>query len=204
MRLKRIIPAILIMLASALGTLAQHSVSLSFTASVTAGVTRYNLYRAVCTGTVTGGTCSAEGPFTNIGNTTTTNFVDSTVVAGGLYSYYVTAVCPTACNPTESVGSNHVAAVVPKDPPAPPTGLSITTVSRNSTGANTTLSASYTATPNVRTTYAFRSGSSVISSGAQVNATGTYAVSWSGKLKPGTPVVFQVCDANNSCDSRTI
>jgi hypothetical protein len=200
--MKNVLLALALLILSPLAA-AQHSVSVSYGASPTTGVTRYNLYRAPCTGSVTANTCSAEGTFQNIGNTTTLSFTDTTVQAGGLYSYYVTAVCPT-CSQTESVGSNHVGAIVPKDAPLPPTGLSITTVSRNSTGSNTTLSASYTATPNVRTTYSFRNGSTVLASGSNVNSSGAYVASWAGKLKPGSPVVFQVCDASNSCDSRTI
>lgn len=205
--MKRLISALLFFLAAGVAS-AQHSVGLTWQASPTTGIAGYNVYRAPCTGTVSAGTCSQEGAFAKVGATTSLAYTDTTVAAGGAYSYYITAFCPAAgCSSSlagESAASTHVAAVVPKDAPLPPTSPSITTVARTATGANVTLSASYTAAPNVLTSYSFMSGSTVLIKGTQVNASGTYAVSWSGKLKPGATAIFQVCDTNKQCDSRTV
>jgi hypothetical protein len=206
--MKRLLSALLFLCATSLAAAQSHSVTISWGASTTAGVSGYNVYRAPCIGTVSAGNCTQEGTFAKIGSSSTTSYADTSVVAGGLYSYYITATCPSAgCSASvtgESAGSTHIAAVVPKDAPAPPTSPSITTVSRNSTGANVTLSASYTAAPNVPTNYSFMTGPTVLTRGTQVNGSGAYAVSWIGKLKPGSPVIFQVCDVNRQCDSRTV
>ena len=204
--MKRTISALFLFLLSAIGTFAQHSATLNWQASPTAGLAGYAIYRAPCTGTVSGNTCSAEGTFAKLSVVSALTYTDTTVTGGSLYSYYVTAVCPSAgCSSSisgESVGSNHIGIIVPKDPPQPPAGLTITTVSKSSTGANTTLSANWTTTPNIQTTYTFMSSGQVLGRGSQVNTTGAYTAGWIGKLKPGSNVVFQACDTNNSCDSR--
>jgi hypothetical protein len=51
------------------------------------------------------------------------NYVDTNVVGGTKYWYYVTAVL----NGDESAGSNEVSATIPNNPP-PPSGLTITSV----------------------------------------------------------------------------
>lgn len=58
-----------------------HSVSVSWTASTTAGVTSYNVYRSTVSG----------GPYTRAGNATSTSFTDS-VRGGATYFYVVTAL----------------------------------------------------------------------------------------------------------------
>jgi hypothetical protein len=104
---------------------AQHSAQFSWDASVSAGVTVYNYYRAPCTGTVTNDVCSAVGAFVklNAAPITGTSYTDTTVAAGQKYDAYVTAICPT-CSPSESDPSNHRAFVVPLDgKPQPPTNF---------------------------------------------------------------------------------
>jgi len=176
---------------------------MTFVASPSAGVTGYNMYRAPCTGTVTANVCSAEGTFAKLNTVTftTLTYTDTTVTAGSLYSYYATAVCPT-CNPAESGGSNHLGVTVPKDAPLPPSNLALTSVTRNSTGANTTLTARWV--NGTATTYTVSAGGTVLSSAAAFNATGNYTAVWGGKVKPGTPLTFRVCDLGGTCVSRTL
>ena len=80
-----------------------HTVSLSWTASTTTGVTSYNVYRAVF-----GTSC---GSYTNIGSTpgSTTAYTDSVVADGTTYCYATTAVDPSG----ESAYSNISKAVIP-------------------------------------------------------------------------------------------
>ena len=96
-----------------------HSVTLTFAASTSTGVTGYNAYR----GTTSGGesaTALNSSPFTG------TTYVDSGVAALTTYYYTVKAYCPT-CSPTLSVASNEVQASVPGDvAPLPPTNVTAT------------------------------------------------------------------------------
>src|SRR6266852_4381549 len=195
---------------------AQHSVGLSSQPSATAGISSYNVYRAPCT-TVTGGVCSAgEGTYAKLGTATigtTITYTDSTVLGGKNYSYYFTAACPTAGCGTDAVGnlitgesgpSNKVGAVIPASLPLPSGNLSITSVTRNSTGANTTLSAHWLDAPNVPTTYTFFGNGAILGSGTLTNASGSYSAVWSGKIKPGSAITFEVCDKAGACSSKLI
>ena len=78
-----------------------HSVTLSWKASTTQ-VSGYNVYRAT----------NSNGPFSKLNSTliTSTNYVDTVVVSGSTYYYYVTAVDSKGI---ESSPSNHVSATVP-------------------------------------------------------------------------------------------
>lgn len=80
-----------------------HTVSLSWTASTTSGVTTYNVYRAVF-----GTSC---GSYSNVGSTpsSTTAYTDSVVADGTTYCYATTAVDPSG----ESAYSNISKAVIP-------------------------------------------------------------------------------------------
>jgi len=80
-----------------------HTVSLSWTASTTSGVTSYNVYRAVF-----GTSC---GSYSNVGSTpsSTTTYTDSVVADGTTYCYATTAVDPSG----ESAYSNISKAVIP-------------------------------------------------------------------------------------------
>jgi hypothetical protein len=80
-----------------------HTVSLSWTASTTSGVTSYNVYRAVF-----GTSC---GSYSNVGSTPSsiTAYSDSVVADGTTYCYATTAVDPSG----ESAYSNISKAVIP-------------------------------------------------------------------------------------------
>ncbi len=80
-----------------------HTVSLSWTASTTSGITSYNVYRAVF-----GTSC---GSYANVGSTSssTTTYTDSVVADGRTYCYATTAVDPSG----ESAYSNITKAVIP-------------------------------------------------------------------------------------------
>lgn len=213
----KIIPALLLAIVLLVPSIAfaQHSVALSAQPSTTVGVASYNVYRAPCTA-VASGVCSAgEGTFAKIGTATigtTLTYTDATVKGGFDYSYYMTAVCTTGCGTDangnqisgESAPSNKIGVVIPPTPPQPPANLTVTNVTRNSTGANTTLSAHWTDAPNVSTTYTFFANGSILATGTQVNATGAYAAVWSGKVKPGSAVTFEVCDTTGICQSKLI
>jgi len=80
-------------------------VSLSWTASVTAGVSGYYVYRSSVSG----------GPYTKLNPTALvagTSYEDFTVQLGTSYFYVVTAVDPNA-TPPESVYSNEVSTTIP-------------------------------------------------------------------------------------------
>jgi len=81
-----------------------HSVSLTWTASVTEGITSYNVYRALYTSNV----C---GSYSSIGSTasTITAYTDNLVTDGTTYCYATTAVDPDG----ESGYSNVVQAAIP-------------------------------------------------------------------------------------------
>ena len=197
------------------GAVLPHSASLSWTLSPTVGAS-HNVYRAPCTGTVSAGVCSTEGAFVKLQTLAplTKTYTDSTVAAGGKYAYYVAASCvaPACGNDAtgapidgESAPSNHVGVSVPMDPvpPQPPSGLSLVSVAQSLTGANATLTASWTDDPGVSTTYSvWVAGRRILTSGVSVNDTGTYQKSWGFKVKPGTQIYFSVCDTNNVCQSK--
>jgi hypothetical protein len=79
-----------------------HSVSLTWTASTSAGVAGYNVYRSTTSG----------GPYTQLNTSlvTVTTFVDATVKSGQTY-YYVTTAVDTSND--QSVYSNQAVALVP-------------------------------------------------------------------------------------------
>jgi len=81
-----------------------HYVVLSWTASGTAGVTGYNVYR----GTTRGGPYSTK---LNSSLVTETTYTDNAVQAGGTYFYVVTAVASDGV--TESAYSDEASATVP-------------------------------------------------------------------------------------------
>jgi fibronectin type 3 domain-containing protein len=78
-----------------------HSVTLTWTASTTSGVTGYNVYRSSTTG----------GPYTKLTATavTGTTYTDSSVTAGTTYYYVATALVGSS----ESGYSNQASATVP-------------------------------------------------------------------------------------------
>jgi Abnormal spindle-like microcephaly-assoc'd, ASPM-SPD-2-Hydin len=81
-----------------------HSVSLKWTASTTTGVTSYNVYRAIYSG-------SSCGSYTNVGSSpsSTTAYTDNVVADGTTYCYATTAVDPSG----ESAYSNIIQAMIP-------------------------------------------------------------------------------------------
>jgi fibronectin type 3 domain-containing protein len=81
-----------------------HTVSLTWTASSTTGITSYNVYRAIYAGS----TCSS---YTNIGSSpsSTTAYTDNVVADGTTYCYATTAVDPSG----ESAYSNITQAAIP-------------------------------------------------------------------------------------------
>ena len=199
---------LLAVLLFAIPTFAQtHSVSLSFNASTTPGVSTYNIYRALGVGSscaaptqcVVVGTIPASGPLV---------FVDLTVVGGTNYSYFATAVCPAAgCGggyTGESGFSNSVSAVVPGTPPAPPTNLSITSIARTISNGTTTIVASWQDKPNVKTAYTLATHTQYLKKGTLSNSSGLYTTSWSGKLSATTAAEFTVCDASGACLNEKI
>lgn len=115
---------------------AQHSASFSWQASPTPGIAGYNVYRAPCTGTVSGNTCTpapAAASYVKLNSApiTGTTYTDSTIQPGQKYDWYATAVCPTTtagCGngiTGESNPSNRAAGTVPTDRPQPPSNFSL-------------------------------------------------------------------------------
>jgi hypothetical protein len=76
------------------------SVTLSWSASSSSGVVSYNVYRS----------SASTGPFTRIGNVTSTSYTDASVAAGQTYFYTVTSVNG---NNVESAEATPVSATVP-------------------------------------------------------------------------------------------
>lgn len=109
----------LVFLSSTIFATTPHHADLSWNASVSSGVTGYNVYR----GSIAGG---ESGTPVNSALITGTTFSDTGVLATQTYFYVVKAFCPT-CSPNLSGPSNEVSATVPADPqPAPPTGVTLT------------------------------------------------------------------------------
>jgi hypothetical protein len=102
--------------AAAQGPAFPYSVTLSWTPSVTTGVTGQNVYRAPYASSACGTyvllTTTQLGP-------TITSFTDSSVVPAAQYCYEITALVGTAESGPDVLASNPVSL-----PPAPPTGLS--------------------------------------------------------------------------------
>lgn len=94
-----------------------NNVTLTWTDSVTSGVTGYNVYRAAAA-------CSTNPTLTKIGSAgaTATTFTDSNVADGNVYCYGVTAVGANGIESTVSSAEVSVNLV----PPAPPTNLTAT------------------------------------------------------------------------------
>lgn len=91
-----------------------HSVTLNWVAPAGSTVTSYNIKRGT----------SAAGPFTQIGTSATTSFVDTNVTEGQTYFYDVTAVNTAG----EGAASNTASASVPFLVPGAPTNLVATAV----------------------------------------------------------------------------
>lgn len=185
--------------------LAQHSISLSWTASTAPNVT-YNVYRAPCTGTITANTCSAAGTFAKLGNVATTTYPDATVTAGGSYDYYVTALCPPAgCSPSisgESTPSNHSAGKTPVDTPPPPTNLGITSVALNIQGTYGTVVAKWLDPNAAYTAYWIYQDSTILASGVTYSGTGSFNLQRTFRMASTTGVKILVCDAK-TCQVAT-
>lgn len=104
-------------------TPAQHSATLTWTASVSPAPITYNVWRA----TTSGGEDSATtGTMLNPVGLTGTTYTDTTVVAGTTYYYVVRAVNSAGIASPDSNEVMGVIVSVPTTPPAPPTQLKIT------------------------------------------------------------------------------
>ena len=181
---------------------AQHTDTLTWTLSTSSGITAQTVYRAPCTGPVTNNACT-EGTFAKIAavTATTTSYVDTTVVGGSSYSYYVTATC-SACSPQESVPSNHYAVTVPGNQPNPPTGLTITNVAQFQFGGYTFALAQWTDSLDQTQSYTFKDASgTILTQGERSTPWERDAAVWIGKT-PKLPITFTVCDGAG-CVSKT-
>lgn len=207
---RKLITLLLALLSPALA--AAHSVGLTWAASSTPGVS-YHVQRAPCSAAIAASLCptASEGTFAVIATVTTLTFSDSTVVGNSNYSYAISAFCPTASScpanfavNQDSALSNHVGAAIPPDPVGSPGNLAITSVTKNTTGANVTLTAQWTDAPGTITTYTVLQGSTVLGSNSAFSSSGNYSAVWGGKVKPGSKITFKVCDPSGTCDSRTL
>ena len=194
-----------------------HSVGLNADPSTTTGVSSYNVYRAPCT-TVTAGVCSAgEGTYAVVGTATIgakITYADTTVKGGFNYSYYFTAVCPSAGCGTDASGNkiagesgpgSKIGATIPATPPLPPGNLSITTIARNlQPDGSTIVSATWYAQPNMQTVYTFYGNGLVLTRAALKNSSGAYTANWSGKVSSSASIAFEVCTQAGQCSSKLL
>ena len=116
-----------------------HSVVLTWTATTSVGIQQYNIYRAQCA--PTDPLClSASYAAIDTMPAAATSYTDVNVGDGAVYSYYVTAQCPSAgCSDGstgESVGSNFATAVIPATAPSPVPAPNGGNVSPNSGSGN--------------------------------------------------------------------
>ena len=105
---------------TACAQLAPHSVTLSWTASISSGVTGYRIYRGTASG----------GPYTILNSVVGTSYMDASVQAGATYYYVVTAVDGSGI---ESAYSNEAQAVVPSQPVSATIGVTPGSLSFNQT-----------------------------------------------------------------------
>jgi chitinase len=179
-----------------LSVAAATAINLTWTASATTNIAGYNLYRAPCTGTITLTVCSTEGSFIKLNSApiTSTTASDLTAITGSSYSYYVTALCPSAgCNSTtfgESLPSNHVAIVVIA--PLPVVAIivnPITIISRM--GGTTQLTDLITGTTNMAVTWSTTIGT--------ISSTGLFTAPLTGGT--GTITVTSQADTTKSASA---
>ena len=193
--MKRLLALPLLLLFS-LPILAQtHSASVSRTVSTSTAVISQNVYRSSDAGV----TFTKLAAGTGLAATATT-FTDSTAAAGATYQYYVTAVCPTtgACI-GESIPSNKVTAVIPGNPPPPPTGLTITSVAINNVNGQDRLQVNWTAPTNDSTAFTIFGGNGqVLKQGSQTTSNGVYSYAILIPVQNGT---VSICDARG-CTSQ--
>lgn len=93
----------------------QHSVALSWTQSMSTGVTSNCVYRSATSGGPYGTAINAAGSGTGCSATPITTFTDLTVSGGKTYYYVVTALAGA----TESAYSSEGTAAVPASPLSP-------------------------------------------------------------------------------------
>lgn len=102
-------------------TVTGHIATISWVASLSTCTTGlgYNLYKGVTSG--------GEVYTTPINTSliTTLSYSDSSVVAGTTYYYTLESFC-SSDNPSSSVPSSEVQAVIPGNQPLPPTGITVT------------------------------------------------------------------------------
>lgn len=183
---RKFVLALVLVLALAAQSFA-HTASISWSNSPDTSNT--NVYRlaGTCPATTTGFVKITATPVT------TANYTDSTV-SPGVYCYYVTATL----NGSESVPSNTAQATVPV---APPSGLSITSVSMiiNPNGTETVL-AKWTDSSGTQQDFRFSDGSKFVSQGLTSSLTGSFAQTFTGPA--GTAITFIACNSQGSCASQ--
>jgi hypothetical protein len=110
--------ALLSLFCGGLATAQAHSVTISFTASVTSGVTGYNIYRSSGSCAQAIATPSTLGKLTTAPITTVT-YTDATAsTAGSMFCYTVTAVSPNG--ESALMASGLIQVVIPLNVAAPP------------------------------------------------------------------------------------
>jgi len=212
MKMKKLICLVALLLLAIPAKAAPHSVVLTFQPSSVVGVS-YHVQRAPCAVAIVAGLCptTSEGTFAVIATITALTYTDSTVTGNANYSYAVSAFCPTptSCASNFAVNvdsplSNHIGAAIPPDPVTPPNNLTLTSVTRNSTGANVIVAAHWTDSPNLTTSYTISSNGTVLNTGTASSTSSDYSLYWQGKTKPGAQITFKVCDSDGACATQTI
>lgn len=111
--MKRIFAFLLLAVATMAQSAPVHRVVLSWPASPSAGVTGYNVKRAV-------GACSATSTFAILATPTVLTYTDLAVTEGAIYCYAVTAVTAKGESPNAGTFQATIPVYVASDIPAPP------------------------------------------------------------------------------------
>lgn len=186
-------------------TATAHSVTLIFTGL--AGSTQ-QVWRAPCSAPLVSGLCptASEGTFTSLTGSTDvaagiSTYIDTTVVAMIIYSYYMISDCvQPACGNTpagipyngSSVPSNHVGVAIPTNPPPPNLILGPVAVNHSGTCC-VTIATSWTDS-DPSTAYMLFNQNGILKSGFLKSSNSKYYLNWRGLPFQIVTASLAVCD----------
>lgn len=179
--MRKIIWIIALACLSAQTAKAQHSVALSWQNSPDTNNTFVYRLTGTCPATLTGFTKLTASPVT------TAAFTDTAVNAGTTYAFYLTAFL----NGVESIPSSCISVIIPV---APPSGLTIKSVTMNLSGGKETILAQWNNDSGAAQHFSFSDGKNFLGQGLIGPASGSFAETLT--VAAGTTVIFSVDDAS--------